>query len=89
MKDVLFDLWADRPGLLLSFISNRKLRGVLAVVFQQGKESTAADLQDVKDITQLDLFVDVTLEQGSDLLVTKRSVKLFGHNEDLLFERRF
>jgi len=74
---------------MLSLISNRKLRGVLAVVFQQGKESASTDLKDVDDIPQFDLFIDVTLEQGLDLLVTKRRVELFGHNEDLLFKRRF
>ena len=63
MKDVLFDLRADRPGLLSSLISNRKLRGILAVVFQQGKESASADLEDVEDIRQFDLFVDITLKQ--------------------------
>jgi hypothetical protein len=62
MKDVLLNLWADRPGLILSLIGDRKLRGVPAVLFEQGKKSTSADLQDVKDILQLDLFVDVTLE---------------------------
>ena len=63
MKDVLFDLWADRPRLLSSLISNRKLRGILAVVFQQGKESASADLEYVEDIRQFDLFVDITLKQ--------------------------
>jgi hypothetical protein len=34
MENVLFDLRTDGSGLLLSLISDRKLRGVLAVVFQ-------------------------------------------------------
>ena len=80
MKDVHFDLPADCPGLLSSLISDRKPGGVLAVVFQQGKESASTDLKDIKDIPQLDLFVDVTLKQGPDLLVTERPVELFGHN---------
>jgi len=61
MKAVLFDLGADRWDLLCPLIGDRKLRGVLAVVFQQGKESASADLQDVKDIPGLDLFVNITL----------------------------
>lgn len=80
IKDVLFDLRAYCSGLLSSLIGDRKLRGVLAVVFKQRKESAPADLEDVEDIPQLDLFVDVTPEQGPDLLVTERSVDLLSHN---------
>ena len=85
IKDVLFDLRAYRSGLLASLISDRKLRGVLTIVLQESKEPASADLEDVEDIRQLDLFVDVTLEQGPDLLVTERPVELLGHNKDLLF----
>lgn len=88
IKDVLFDLRAYRSGLLSSLISDRKPGGVLAVVLQESKEPAWADLEDVEDIRQLNLFVDVTLEQGPDLLVTERPVEMFGHNKDLLFSRR-
>jgi hypothetical protein len=50
MKDVLFDLLADCPGLLSSLISDQKQSGVLAVAFQESKESASTDLQDVEDI---------------------------------------
>jgi hypothetical protein len=80
MKDVFLDLWADGSGFLSSLIGDRKLRRVLAVVFQQNKESASADLKDVEDIPQLNLFVDVTLKQGPDLLVTERPVELFDHS---------
>lgn len=80
MKDVLFDLGANASGFLLSLIGDRKLRRVPTVVFQQSKESASADLKDVEDIPQLNLFVDITLKQGPDLLITERPVELFGHN---------
>ena len=80
MEDVFFDRWTDRSGLLFSLIDDRKLRGVVTIVLQESKEPASPYLEDVEQIGHLDLFVDVTLEQGSDLLVTERPVKLFGHN---------
>jgi hypothetical protein len=47
-KDVPLDLRANRSSLIGSLISDRKLRRVLAVAFQQSKESASADLEDVE-----------------------------------------
>jgi hypothetical protein len=80
IKDVFFDRWTYGSGPLLSLIGNRKLRGVVTIVLKQSKEPASPYLEEVEQIGQLDLSVDVTLEQRPDLLVTERSVELFGHN---------
>ena len=63
MEDILFDLRVDHPGFLPPLIRDRKLRGILAIIFQQDKESASSDLEDVEDIWQLDFFVDIALKQ--------------------------
>jgi hypothetical protein len=79
MKEIFFDCWTYGSGLLSSLIGERKLRGILTIVLKQSKEPVSPYLEDVKEIEKFDLLVDVTLEQGPEL-VAKRPVELFSHN---------
>jgi len=87
-KDILFDLRADLACNRFSFVGDGELGGITAVLFKQAEEPASPDLQNIQDIPKLDFFVDVTLKQSFDLLVTKRLVELFCHDSNLLFKKK-
>lgn len=87
-KDILFDLRADLVCNRFSFVGYGELGGITAVLFKQAEEPASPNLQNIQDIPKLDFFVDVTLKQSFELLVTKRLVELFGHDSNLLFKKK-